>query len=131
MEYEPVPLEFTRLDAEEALRRSQEMYDLLATRRSVRHFSDEPVPLDVMSAPREASLIVARPREDAVLPSVVNLVESGALPREFFISGTYPFHRINDAFVDCFPTAADIVMGRPVPVQPGSSPAAQPEGARQ
>jgi Zn-dependent alcohol dehydrogenase len=28
----------------------------------------------------------------------VNLVESGALPREFFISGTYPFRRIYDAF---------------------------------
>jgi iodotyrosine deiodinase len=43
MEYEPVPLEFTRLDAEDALRRSREMYELLATRRSVRHFSVEPV----------------------------------------------------------------------------------------
>jgi Zn-dependent alcohol dehydrogenase len=51
-----------------------------------------------MSAPREASLVVARPREGAVLRSVVNLVESGALPREFFLSGTYPLPRINDAF---------------------------------
>jgi iodotyrosine deiodinase len=42
--YEPKALEFTRLDAEEALRRSQEFYELMATRRSVRHFSDEPVP---------------------------------------------------------------------------------------
>jgi iodotyrosine deiodinase len=41
--YEPVPLEFTRLDAEEALRRSQELLELLKTRRSVRHFSSEPV----------------------------------------------------------------------------------------
>src|SRR2546423_6050574 len=32
--------------------------------------------------------------------------------------GTARFYRINDACVDCFPTAADVVMGRPVPVQP-------------
>ena len=42
--FRPVPLEFTRLDAEEALRRSQEFLRLMETRRSVRHFSDEPVP---------------------------------------------------------------------------------------
>src|ERR671936_605261 len=42
--YNPVPLEFTRLDAEEALRRSREFLELMRTRRSVRHFSDEPVP---------------------------------------------------------------------------------------
>ena len=29
--------------------------------------------------------------------------------------GTATYYRINDACVDCFPTAADIVMGRPVP----------------
>jgi len=32
--------------------------------------------------------------------------------------GTATYYRINDACVDCFPTAADIVMGRPVPAQP-------------
>jgi ArsR family transcriptional regulator, arsenate/arsenite/antimonite-responsive transcriptional repressor len=32
--------------------------------------------------------------------------------------GTASYFRINDACVECFPTAADIVMGRPVPVQP-------------
>jgi DNA-binding transcriptional ArsR family regulator len=32
--------------------------------------------------------------------------------------GTAAYYRINDACVDCFPTAADIVMGRPVPAQP-------------
>jgi DNA-binding transcriptional ArsR family regulator len=32
--------------------------------------------------------------------------------------GTATYYRINDACVDCFPTAADIVMGRPVPDQP-------------
>jgi DNA-binding transcriptional ArsR family regulator len=35
--------------------------------------------------------------------------------------GTATYYRINDACVECFPTAADIVMGRPVPAQPGSS----------
>jgi DNA-binding transcriptional ArsR family regulator len=29
--------------------------------------------------------------------------------------GTATYYRINDACVECFPTAADIVMGRPVP----------------
>jgi DNA-binding transcriptional ArsR family regulator len=39
--------------------------------------------------------------------------------------GTATYYRINDACVDCFPTAADIVMGRPVPAQPGAVPAEQ------
>jgi DNA-binding transcriptional ArsR family regulator len=32
--------------------------------------------------------------------------------------GTATYYRINDECVDCFPTAADVVMGRPVPAQP-------------
>ena len=32
--------------------------------------------------------------------------------------GTSAFYRINEACVGCFPTAADIVMGRPVPAAP-------------
>jgi len=32
--------------------------------------------------------------------------------------GTSTYYRINDACVDCFPTAADIVMGKPVPDPP-------------
>jgi DNA-binding transcriptional ArsR family regulator len=32
--------------------------------------------------------------------------------------GTSAFYRINQACVRCFPTAADIVMGRPVPAAP-------------
>jgi 2-desacetyl-2-hydroxyethyl bacteriochlorophyllide A dehydrogenase len=59
---------------------------------------DEPVPLNVMAAPREASLIVARPREGAVLRSVVNLVESGALRAGMFLSRPYALDRIGDAF---------------------------------
>jgi DNA-binding transcriptional ArsR family regulator len=32
--------------------------------------------------------------------------------------GTSTYYRINDACVDCFPTAADIVMGKPAPSRP-------------
>jgi DNA-binding transcriptional ArsR family regulator len=32
--------------------------------------------------------------------------------------GTATYYRINEACVDCFPTAADIIMGKPVPVPP-------------
>jgi ArsR family transcriptional regulator, arsenate/arsenite/antimonite-responsive transcriptional repressor len=39
--------------------------------------------------------------------------------------GTASYYRINDACVECFPTAADIVMGRPVPVQPSPASVAQ------
>jgi iodotyrosine deiodinase len=46
--YTPVPLEFTRLEAEEALRRSREFLQLMQTRRSVRHFSNEPVPSELI-----------------------------------------------------------------------------------
>ena len=39
--------------------------------------------------------------------------------------GSATYYRINDACVDCFPTAADIVMGRPVPAQPEPVPTGQ------
>lgn len=42
--YRPVPLEFTRLDEDEALRRSAEFLRTMRARRSIRHFSREPVP---------------------------------------------------------------------------------------
>jgi DNA-binding transcriptional ArsR family regulator len=32
--------------------------------------------------------------------------------------GTAGFYRINDACVRCFPSAADVVMGNPVPIVP-------------
>ena len=35
--------------------------------------------------------------------------------------GTASYYRINDACVDCFPTAADIVMGRPAPGPPSAA----------
>jgi len=46
--YNPLPLEFTRLDAETALARSREFLDLMTQRRSVRHFSSEPVPWELV-----------------------------------------------------------------------------------
>jgi nitroreductase len=46
--FKPVPLEFTRLEAEEALRRSCEFLELMRTRRSVRHFSSQPVPFELV-----------------------------------------------------------------------------------
>jgi DNA-binding transcriptional ArsR family regulator len=39
--------------------------------------------------------------------------------------GTAAYYRVNDACVECFPTAADIVMGRPVPAQPAVAAAGQ------
>lgn len=36
--------------------------------------------------------------------------------------GTAAYYRINDACVDCFPTAADLVMGRPAPATPSCDP---------
>jgi hypothetical protein len=33
--------------------------------------------------------------------------------------GTSRLYRINDNCVTCFPTAADLVMGKPSPVPPG------------
>lgn len=32
--------------------------------------------------------------------------------------GTAAYYRINDACVECFPSAADVVMGHPVPAPP-------------
>src|SRR5215469_13260563 len=49
--------------------------------------------------------------------------------------GTATYYRINDACVDCFPTAADVVMGRPVPrpaspSSPGTRSAAMTDNLR-
>ncbi|MBG0830774.1 helix-turn-helix transcriptional regulator [Planomonospora sp. ID67723] len=35
--------------------------------------------------------------------------------------GTASLYRINEACVSCFPTAADVVMGTPVPARPSAS----------
>jgi iodotyrosine deiodinase len=46
--YSPVPLSYERPSPEEALRRSQEFLELAQARRSVRHFSSEPVPRELI-----------------------------------------------------------------------------------
>jgi nitroreductase len=46
--YRPVPLEYERLDDADALRRSREFLALMSTRRSVRAFSEEPVPHELL-----------------------------------------------------------------------------------
>jgi iodotyrosine deiodinase len=46
--YTPIPLEFERLTPSEQLARSQEFLERMATRRSVRHFSREPVPFELV-----------------------------------------------------------------------------------
>jgi iodotyrosine deiodinase len=46
--YNPVPLEYERLSAEEQLARSREFRDRMSTRRSVRQFSREPVEFELI-----------------------------------------------------------------------------------
>ena len=47
-QYSPVPLEFDRLDPEAALARSREFTETMEARRSVRLFSPEPVPRELI-----------------------------------------------------------------------------------
>ncbi|HST14758.1 MAG TPA: nitroreductase family protein [Gaiellaceae bacterium] len=47
-QYSPVPLEFGRLDPEEALARSREFTETMEARRSIRLFSPEPVPRELI-----------------------------------------------------------------------------------
>jgi iodotyrosine deiodinase len=52
-----IPLEFERLSANEQVRRSREFLDRVRTRRTVRSFSPEPVPIEVIeNAIRAAAL---------------------------------------------------------------------------
>ena len=53
--YSPVPLEWDRLDPEDALTRSREFAATMEARRSVRLFSPEPVPRELI----ETALAVA------------------------------------------------------------------------
>jgi iodotyrosine deiodinase len=46
--YNPVPLEFERLSADEQLARSREFLERMSTRRSVREFSREPVEFELI-----------------------------------------------------------------------------------
>ena len=47
-EYRPVPLEFRRLPSEVQLERASEFADWMRRRRTVRHFSPEPVPREII-----------------------------------------------------------------------------------
>jgi nitroreductase len=47
-EYRPVPLDFDRLGADDMRERSQTFLDLMRARRSVRFFSEEPVPYELV-----------------------------------------------------------------------------------
>jgi iodotyrosine deiodinase len=47
-DYRPVPLEFERLGVDEMRERSQAFLELMRARRSVRFFSDEPVPYELV-----------------------------------------------------------------------------------
>lgn len=49
------PLNFTRYPEEEMRRRARAFLEMIRTRRSVRHFSSEPVPLDVVETAIEAA----------------------------------------------------------------------------
>jgi nitroreductase len=48
--YRPVPLVFDRLSADEQRRRAREFLSRVVTRRTVRHFSSEPVPDELVDA---------------------------------------------------------------------------------
>jgi iodotyrosine deiodinase len=43
-----MPLEFTRIPVEDSIRRSEQFRDLMRQRRTIRAFSDEPVPLQII-----------------------------------------------------------------------------------
>jgi len=59
---------------------------------------DEPAMFNVMAAPRNTALTVAGPQEGSVLRQVVRMLETGLIPRGRFVSATYPFDHIEDAF---------------------------------
>jgi len=64
LEFEHIPLQFERCDAAEQKRRATEFYELMRKRRTVRFFSPDPVPLEIIklaiqtagSAPSGANL---------------------------------------------------------------------------
>ncbi len=46
--YQPIPLDFERMPVEESLRRSREFLTTMRKRRSIRYFSPEPVPFELI-----------------------------------------------------------------------------------
>ncbi|WP_018788033.1 helix-turn-helix transcriptional regulator [Micromonospora sp. CNB394] len=67
----------------------------------------------------------ARPMSVGEIVAAVGLAQSTASPHLKILTevrfvlvepvGTARHHRVNDAFVGCFPSAADVVMGRSAP----------------
>jgi nitroreductase len=55
MPYTPIPLEFERLSPDEQFERSRAFLERMRTRRSVRHFSREPVPFELVANAIEAA----------------------------------------------------------------------------
>ncbi|MEZ4313857.1 MAG: nitroreductase family protein [Polyangiaceae bacterium] len=53
--YVPVPLQFSRRPEQECLSRARSFSEELRTRRSVRHFSKEPVPIEAIERCIEAA----------------------------------------------------------------------------
>ena len=66
--FQPLPLEFDRLPEAEMRERSTEFLELMLRRRSVRHFSDEPVPRKVVRTmgPSPSADIRGQPRSPRV-----------------------------------------------------------------
>lgn len=55
-DYDPIPLDYPHaLESEEMLARAQDYVDLISRRRSVRHFSEKPVPREVIEACLQAA----------------------------------------------------------------------------
>ncbi len=49
MNYQFFPLDFTRVSIEEMIEKSQQFFDVMSTRRTVREFSTDPLPMEVIS----------------------------------------------------------------------------------
>jgi ArsR family transcriptional regulator, arsenate/arsenite/antimonite-responsive transcriptional repressor len=62
-------------------------------------------------------VVAVRVGQSTVSAHLKRLAEVGFVQVEH--RGTASLYRINDACVECFPTAADVVMGRPVPAAAG------------
>ncbi|HEX4213899.1 MAG TPA: zinc-binding dehydrogenase [Candidatus Dormibacteraeota bacterium] len=54
--------------------------------------------IDLMAAPRDASIIVASTHETSVMPGVVRMVEGGVIDRDLLLTHRYAFAEIKKAF---------------------------------
>lgn len=48
MDLKHVPFEFSRISPEESLKKSKEFLEMMAKRRTVRFFSSDPVPIEIL-----------------------------------------------------------------------------------